>query len=267
MRCMAKSGPIPSHQKLAALGQASLVHAREQLADAELLLEHGRWPLAHAVATLALEEVGKAHLCFTCMTMPEQFRAGNWFWPAFNSHTAKLMIAQFIFQMFAQTQTPPPPLLEAIAELGSLAGSDHATKMRGLYVDYQDEVVLDPADITEQTARRMVSNVSTCLAFMVPLDDSGQVSELAEFTQAWSTMLAENLDSVTATLEADPDTLIRNLWDALHGDATQNLSELLPGLPSVADITDKPRPFPEIHRSAAAERAGERQSPPEASSA
>jgi AbiV family abortive infection protein len=96
---MAKSGSIPSHRELAALGQASLVHAREQLADAELLLEHGRWPLAHAVVALALEEVGKAHLCFTCMIMPAQFRAGNWFWPAFNSHTAKLMIAQFILQM------------------------------------------------------------------------------------------------------------------------------------------------------------------------
>jgi len=232
---MARSGPIPHHQELAALGQASLVHAREQLADAVLLLEHGRWPLAHAVATLALEEVGKAHLCFTCMTIPEQFRTGDWFWPAFNSHTAKLTIAQFILQMFAQTQAPPPPLLEAIAELGTLAGSDHAAKMRGLYVDYQDGVVLDPADITEQTARHMVSNVSTCLAFMSPLDHSDQVSEFAEFMQAWSTMIAEHMDSVTSTLEADPDTFIRRLWDALHGDAPENISELLPGLPSVPD--------------------------------
>jgi hypothetical protein len=81
----------------------------------------------------------------------------------------------------------------------------------------------------------MVSNVSICLAFMAPLDDSDQVSELAEFTQAWSTTLTEHLDSVTPTLEADPDTFIRRLWDALHGDPTENLSELLPGMPSFPD--------------------------------
>jgi hypothetical protein len=71
---------------------------------------------------------------------------------------------------------------------------------------------------------------------MAPLDDSDQVSEVAEFTQVWSTMLAEHLDSVTSTLEADPDTFIRSLWDALHGDAAQNLSELIPGLTSVPDL-------------------------------
>lgn len=59
----------------------------------------------------------------------------------------------------------------------------------------------------------MASNVSTCLVFMSPLDDSGQISEFAEFMQAWSTTIAEHLDSVASRLEADAVTFIQRLWN------------------------------------------------------
>src|SRR5690349_4865770 len=45
------------------LAHAAFVNSQQQLASAELLLEHGYWPVAHALATLALEEIGKSFLC------------------------------------------------------------------------------------------------------------------------------------------------------------------------------------------------------------
>lgn len=76
---MPKSGPVPGREDLTSLVHAALVHARSLGADAELLLEHGRWPTAYAVVTLAFEEVGKSWICLIGTAAPEQVQVGNWF--------------------------------------------------------------------------------------------------------------------------------------------------------------------------------------------
>ncbi len=102
---MPKSGPVPDQEDLIKLAHAALVHARSLGADAELLLEHGRWPTAHAMATLAFEEVGKSWLCLSGMSAPEQARVGNWFWPLFNDHKAKLVSARYILALMTAAGT------------------------------------------------------------------------------------------------------------------------------------------------------------------
>ena len=55
--------PIPSPGQLRQLADASQANAVSLAADARLLLDAGRFPRAHALATLALEELGKRTLC------------------------------------------------------------------------------------------------------------------------------------------------------------------------------------------------------------
>jgi AbiV family abortive infection protein len=56
----------------------SLENARELLADAELLLDHGRVPRAYCLGQLACEEVGKAQMLFAAAWDVEQGHAVDW---------------------------------------------------------------------------------------------------------------------------------------------------------------------------------------------
>ena len=77
--------------------QACLHNAGDLLTDARLLLEAGRAPRAHALATLAFEETGKAFICIPALLpVPEPFfgSRGHDFWAAWNSPTDKLTWAR-----------------------------------------------------------------------------------------------------------------------------------------------------------------------------
>jgi len=113
--------PIPDRDKLDKLARRALTHARTKLASAEVLLATGDWPTAHATATLAFEEVGKAMLCLVSMATPERERVNDWFWPAFNNHRPKLTIARFVLDIiiarFSAEPTPSEPFVQAIEKL------------------------------------------------------------------------------------------------------------------------------------------------------
>ena len=160
---MATSQPLPSSQDLEALAHAAIVNSRQQLATAELLLENGHWPVAHALSTLALEEVGKAFLCIFTSTSPEIFR--DFFWKVFVSHTIKLQLAHAALAPMAAGTAAQPSSdpVQAIMAFGQMAKNNHSTKMRGLYVDYTDGAILDPADVTEQDAQTMVAHARAAL--------------------------------------------------------------------------------------------------------
>src|SRR5260370_24294125 len=55
--------PMPTAGQLRQLAQAAAQNAADLAADARLLLDAGRFPRAYALATLALEELGKMELC------------------------------------------------------------------------------------------------------------------------------------------------------------------------------------------------------------
>lgn len=59
--------PVPPRHDLVTLLQACLHNAGDLLTDARLLLEAGQAPRAHALATLAFEETGKAFICIPAL--------------------------------------------------------------------------------------------------------------------------------------------------------------------------------------------------------
>jgi AbiV family abortive infection protein len=85
--------PLPPRDDLVRLIQASAFNARDLLADARVLSDAGSSPRAHALATLAFEEVGKANLCILVI-MPPGFISAAEFWDSWLSHSHKLRWAR-----------------------------------------------------------------------------------------------------------------------------------------------------------------------------
>lgn len=207
MTGMATTQLLPDRQELETLAHAAFMNSRHQLASAELLLERAHWPVAHALATLALEEIGKSFLCMFASTNPEPFRAV--FWKVFVSHTIKLQIAHVALAPMA-AGAASQRAHEAILAFSQMAKADHATKMRGLYVDYADGVVLDPADVTEQDAQSMVALACVALDYLAPATtDEGLDPELRAILTASAAYFAGLVDSPDTDLE----DLLQQLWD------------------------------------------------------
>lgn len=224
--------PIPGRDKLDELARRALAHAGKQVASAEILLDHDAWPAAHAMATLAFEELGKAMLCLVGTGVPERERLNDWFWPAFNGHRQKLTIARFVLAMctaFLGTDaTPSQPFPQVIDHFGVLADADHNTKMRGLYVDYRNDDILDPADVSEREARAMVGNVRVSLEVLTQfLIDADLAAELSAFMAT----MAAKLDTLVDSPDVDVLALTQEMWDGIHaGGPPKPPWELLPGL-------------------------------------
>lgn len=105
--------PIPPPGALLTLVQASLRNASALLADARLLLESGSAPRAHALGTLALEEVGKACLSLLAvLPMPEPMvlyglKSKDAFWTAWSTHTDKLTWALGFLELLIRKSDVP----------------------------------------------------------------------------------------------------------------------------------------------------------------
>ncbi|MGH3538754.1 MAG: AbiV family abortive infection protein [Pseudonocardiaceae bacterium] len=223
---MATSQPLPGSRELEALAHAAFTNSQRLLTNAELLLDNGSWPVAHALATLALEEVGKSFLCIFASANPEPFRED--FWTAFRSHTVKIQMAHVVLAPLADT-TRPRPFFQAIEAFGQAAKADHSTKMRGLYADYQDGTVLNPGDVTEQDARGMVVHARDGLDLLTPFTtDDGLDPEFTTFLAAQSA----HLMTLFTSPDGDRDALVQQLWDTiLAGEAEPPswvLSNMLP---------------------------------------
>lgn len=160
-----KNKPVPGETSLAELAIAAARNARRQHHEAIELLTLGRWPTAFALAALGLEEVGKAYLCGSALNMPAEVRAqdSEGFWGIFYSHPKK---AAFAGLQLAVVLSVAAPNLDALwDELTAAASRVHDTKMRGLYVDVDDDNSLlePPAVVAEADAREMVEELGRVL--------------------------------------------------------------------------------------------------------
>lgn len=225
---MAKMLPVPARAEMKALAHAALAHAQQQLDRAQLLLGNRDWPGAYAIATLAFEEVGKAVLCTIGMGMPAQFQVNDWFWQAFNNHEPKITIARFVLTLFTSAGTRSQPFDQAIEDLGVMASADHRTKMRALYVGYQDGSVLQPADVGQQDALRMIDNVRGCLDVLVLFNND---TEFAGEMEAFMASVANAIEKLIDSPDIDGLALMQGIWDAAHDAGPPKPPwELIPGL-------------------------------------
>jgi AbiV family abortive infection protein len=157
--------PIPPPKDLLALSDAAWENALELMTDAETLAEAGRFPRAHALATLALEECGKGILCsfaITWRTMPPED-----FWDEFKDHKRKLMRATSFDWL--QQDEPYRGLLEQWEMRQKASIRNHNQKLRGLYVDYRrgkrSGHILSPNQVTRKMADEWMDYAALTLLF------------------------------------------------------------------------------------------------------
>lgn len=198
--------------------QASLFNARDLLDSARLLLANGRAGQAHALATLAFEEIGKSHICVLVLVPapPElsPIPTPGKFWRALGRHEEKLKWARAIFTFL--THEPTRPVLEAIERLTDEVRADHMAKMRGLYVDYSDGSIQAPDSILRIDAELLIADVQVALDFSLAGWDHDQVLERLHEMQAHSAEIEQALVHVQAAIDVDPDAVMASMRDLIR---------------------------------------------------
>lgn len=140
--------PMPAAGQLRQLAQAAAQNASDLAADARLLLDAGRFPRAHALATLALEELGKPELCHAVLAGELDAKGFREEW---SNHLWKLDRSRILAILSAPTE----------ARVFATADDDCATKFRGLYVDVNASDPSGPprtpySEVTPALAREIV---------------------------------------------------------------------------------------------------------------
>lgn len=213
--------PLPPRDDLLALFRAALANARGLLDEAKILYGAQRWPRAHVLATLAHEELGKAHACLLAVMLPGDFTREE-FWGTFEHHERKLRRVHGFAELMR------PESLQSVEErarrvLDSSAAA-HDLRLRGLFVGYRNGRILLPDTITEKAARNKVSQVHAALVFA---DAAFPVDGFDEMLNKLGS-LVEPLRAATA---ADPDAVAVALREALQG-RDEALTRLIGPLPA-----------------------------------
>jgi AbiV family abortive infection protein len=159
------------------------------------------------LATLAHEELGKAHVCLLAVTVPADFTRED-FWGIFGDHERKLLRVHG----FAALMRPGtlPPVAEIARRVQDSSAAAHELRLRGLFVGYRRGRVLLPGAITEKAARNKISQVHASLAFA---DEAFPVTGFDELLSEFAS-LTEPMRAATA---ADPDAVAVALREALQG--------------------------------------------------
>jgi AbiV family abortive infection protein len=149
---------VPPKEDLLRLAEAALANASDLLADARLLAEAGRFPRAHALATLACEEIGKEYQCLREIWLPG---APNHFWDSFARHKQKLSHVQGLSLLRSgQSIESAEAFNDRVRQESKSA---HERKLRGLYVDYADGALKLPSEITEAETRQLIDMTQSML--------------------------------------------------------------------------------------------------------
>lgn len=139
--------PLPPRDELLTLFRTALANAQDLLSDADILLNARRWPRAHALATLAWEELGKAHLCLIAVTVPSDVSPED-FWGILGDHGRKLVRMHGFAALIQPGVLARFPDIAKKVQSGFAASND--LRLRGLFVDYSRGRILLPSSITEK---------------------------------------------------------------------------------------------------------------------
>jgi AbiV family abortive infection protein len=199
--------PLPPRDDLLTLFRAGLGNAHDLLDEAKILFEARRWPRAHVLATLAHEELGKAHTCLLAVVLPADVTSED-FWGVFGDHERKLRRVQG----FAELMRPGtlPPIAEVAGRVLSGSATAHDLRLRGLFVGYKKGRVLLPSAITEKAARNKISQVHAALAFA---DAAFPVTGFDEMLAAFGSLV----EPIRTATTADPDAVAVALREAMQG--------------------------------------------------
>jgi AbiV family abortive infection protein len=137
---------VPERDHLLALVGALIANARTLLDDASLLLEHGRFPRAYALAALAGEEVGKVYLCLDALLSPGPVDPRQ-FWWGWRQHGDKLDSMRAYTAAFVQDLDDL-----VVEQLGPDARRVSERKLSALYVDFDGNEPVTPNCVTEGEA-------------------------------------------------------------------------------------------------------------------
>ena len=164
-------------------------NARGLLADAELLLESGRWARAYSLALLASEEWAKAYAVLTLSFMSPGVRSqitGRTLRYFLEGHLLKatgaelLRVAEAARPGVAGRIAAMPDLAGVLTAAGQHAADDNAAKERGLYADMRaDGTVSRPSGVTEGEAADAVARAREVGAQAALLHDQDALAAFA----------------------------------------------------------------------------------------
>jgi AbiV family abortive infection protein len=142
--------------QIAAGMNAAEENAARLLADAELLLNAGRYPTACSLATLCIEEAGKISTLRRIATCNDDAERRE-VWKEYRSHQSKSRHA-IIRRVFAHHACPPDELSGAAASWTERSGTIDMLKQRGFYTDCVGDVTWSKPDsiIERQLAEQLI---------------------------------------------------------------------------------------------------------------
>ncbi len=178
---------IPSPAQFAEATVAAYENAARLLADAELLLAAGRHPTAHALAVIALEEIGK-HVMFASANI--RARADKSYARRYRKrlgdHADKSRNALLLAGLTART----PADIELIDHLDKAVESEQFAKLRGLYVDLaNDGNLVGPNAISPEAAEQTVRRVRRLVEVTSSMSDRPMIQRTFALAAKGATQL------------------------------------------------------------------------------
>jgi len=143
-----------TNDQLKEVALAAGENAVSLISDARFLLDADRFPRAYALSVLALEELGKVELCGEMLASELEEKDLRRAW---SHHTPKLWRAQFPATLCANT----------VDRVFANPITDHAARLRGLYVDLPTEpggAPGKPSDVTRAMTEEIVAHVELVVA-------------------------------------------------------------------------------------------------------
>jgi len=202
---------------LGRFARAALDNASSLLADAEILLNQGRYPRALALTVLAAEEFGKHMMCMSAAVFDLNDPADvKKFWKRFRSHEAKYQNwhGQLIDYIAIDPATPFEPSKaepdlwdEMWAEMPRVVREAMTLKLRALYVDEQDGQPTRPDDLVDpELAANSWKSVSMILEDAERMWAGADLSDLLE--RGAPKMEGLRLAMLEAKEKGDPSPLV-----------------------------------------------------------
>lgn len=139
-------------QEVARAHQACLDHARDLIISAKAVIKVEKPNIAYHLATLALEEIGKAGLMFISQQADSSGKEVPWATKHTQDHIKKLFWA-FFGAAFGRNVISQ----EEIETNKGLAERIHKTRIKGLYVDFLEELSVPSEAISTEECKTLIN--------------------------------------------------------------------------------------------------------------